>query len=112
METSFNTQDYQKLLELKNSNEISLLDENFIKLEKYEVSIQNQISYNRKMDYCLLISKFLNRNIEIHEFRSKIKDLNEQDYRKSRVVLQNLHDLQYFSLASDLENFGYLLSSH
>lgn len=106
MENYFNLRRYQELLELKKQNKILLLDKNFMELIKYKSAIKKQISYNRKQDYFSLISEFLNRNLEIHEFESQINELQKEDDRKSKKILENFQNLQSFSLASDLEMFN------
>ena len=77
-----------------------------MELIKYKSAIKKQISYNRKQDYFSLISEFLNRNLEIHEFESQINELQKEDDRKSKKILENFQNLQSFSLASDLEMFN------
>ena len=106
MENYFNLSKYQKLLKLKENNEISLSDEDFMELLKYEVYVQDQISYDRKDEYFLLIIKFLNRSLGIYNFESQMKELREQDNQKSKIVLENPQELQAFTLASDLKIFS------
>lgn len=106
MENSFNISRYQELLKLKNNNKIALFDENSMELLKYQANVQTQVSYNRKKDYFILISRFLNHRLEIHQLKSKINDLKQQDLEKSSRILENFEELESFSLASDLEKFG------
>ena len=106
MANHFNLSRYKELLNLKKDNKISFLDENFRELLKYEVNVEKQIAYDRKEIYFLLISKFLNRSIEICDFESQLKELQKQDNRKSKIVLENFEELQAFPLASDLNIFS------
>ena len=106
MANYFNLSRYQKLLKLKKNNEISSLDKNFMELLEYEVNVQDQISYDRKEVYFSLISKFLDRSIGIYDFESQMKELQEQDNRKSKILLENSQELQTFPLASDLKIFS------
>ena len=106
MANYFNLSRYKELLNLKLNNKISFLDEDFMELLTYKSNVAEQISYDRKEAYFLLISKFLDRSITISDFNSQIKELQEQDNRKSKIVLKNFEELQAFPLASDLNIFS------
>ena len=106
MANYFNLSRYKELLNLKKNNKISFLDEDFMELLIYKSNVAEQISYDRKEAYFLLISKFLDRSITISDFNSQIKELQEQDNRKSKIVLKNFEELQAFPLASDLNIFS------
>ena len=106
MANYFNLSRYKELLNLKKNNKISFLDEDFMELLIYKSNVAEQISYDRKEAYFLLISKFLDRSITISDFNSQIKELQEQDNRKSKIILENFEELQAFSLASDLNIFS------
>ena len=106
MANYFNLSRYKELLNLKKNNKISFLDEDFMELLIYKSNVAEQISYDRKEAYFLLISKFLDRSITISDFNSQIKELQEQDNRKSKILLENSQELQTFPLASDLKIFS------
>ena len=65
MKKHFNLSRYKKLLKLKERGKYSLLDETFLELLTYQVSIENQISYNQKENYFSLIEKYLSRVIKL-----------------------------------------------
>jgi hypothetical protein len=86
------------------------LDKNSIKLLKYQASIDQQITYDRKADYFLLIHEYLTRVITLYEFQSKLVEMEKEDSRKSNRILENFQELESFSLAEDLDKFSSLRS--
>ena len=59
---------YKELLQLKESEKYSLLDETFLELLTYKVSIGGQIFYNQKENYFSLIESYLSREIAPDKF--------------------------------------------
>lgn len=84
MKNYFNLSRYKELIKLKESGKISFLDENSLELLSYEASVEEQIAYNRKKDYFLLIHEYLNRVIPPYEFRSKFLQM-EKKIRKQQL---------------------------
>jgi hypothetical protein len=85
------------------------LDKNSIKLLKYQASIDQQITYDRKADYFLLIHEYLTRVITLYEFQSKLVEMEKEDSRKSNRIL----DLDKFSsLRSRISDLCLDLSWH
>lgn len=65
MEKNFNLSRYKELLQLEEKGVISFLN---LELVTYEASVANQIRYNRKNDYFILIYEYLNQIITPYEF--------------------------------------------
>ena len=99
----FNLLRYKELLQLEESGKISFLD---LELVTYKASISEQIHYNRKKDYFLLIHEYLSRVITPYKFRSKFLQMKREDSKKATIILEDFQELEVFTLAEDLEKFS------
>lgn len=107
MEKNFNLSRYKELLQLEEKGVISFLN---LELVTYEASVANQIRYNRKNDYFIVIYEYLNQIITPYEFRSKFLQMQKDESAKARIILENFQELKVFTLAKDLEKFSDLIS--
>jgi hypothetical protein len=107
MKKHFNLSRYKELLKLEESGKISFLD---LELLSYRASVEEQISYNRKKDYFLLIHKYLTRLILPSEFRVQFLQMEREDSKKATILLEDFQELEVFSLAEDLEKFSDLIT--
>ena len=90
----------------------SLLHENeskFFELLTYKASIQQQMIYNRKNDYFLLLDKYLNQLITAFEFQIEFLKIKNQDATKGTKIYRDYQQLSDFSLVENLEEFATLL---
>ena len=76
----------------------------------YRASVAEQISYNRKKDYFILIDEYLSRIITPYEFRFRFLKMENEDSEKSTIILEDFKKLKVFTLAQDLEKFSDLIS--
>jgi len=106
MEKHFNLSRYKEFLKLEESGKISFLDENYLELLSSNASVVEQINYNRKKDYFLLIHEYLSRVIPPYEFRSKFLQMEREDSKKATILLEDFQELEVFTLAEDLEKFS------
>ena len=106
----FNLVRYKELLQLEESGNYSLLDENDLELLTYQASIEDQISYNQKENYFSLIEKYLSRVIAPREFRLKFSEMEKQDSRTADIILNDFQELEVFTLAENLKEFSDLIS--
>ena len=90
------------------NGKISFLD---FELLSFKASVQQQICYNRKKDYFILIDEYLSRIIPPYEFRSKFLQMEKEDSEKSTRILENFQELEVFTLAKDLEKFSDLIGN-
>ena len=97
---------YKELLKLEADGNLSLLDDAFYELLDFQSSIQNQISYNRKEIYFLLVEKYLNSLLTPTEFRSKFIELEHQDSRTLDIIKQDFRQLEVFTLPKNLNKFS------
>jgi hypothetical protein len=81
MKNYFDILAYKELVELERSRsgKIAEFDENFLKLLEYRASISDQIGYNRKTEYFLLIP---------YEFRLQFLEMHRNDSKKARIILE------------------------
>lgn len=107
MEKHFNLLRYKELLRLEEKGVISFLD---LELLTYRASVAEQIYYNRKKDYFIVIHEYLSRIITPYEFRSKFLQMKKDDSAKATIILKNFQELEVFTLAKDLEKFSDLIS--
>ena len=107
MEKYFNLSRYKELLQLEEKGIISFLD---LELVTYKASVAQQIQYNRKKDYFIVIHEYLSQIITPYEFRSKFLQMQKDDSAKAALILQNDQELEVFTLAKDLEKFSNLIS--
>ena len=106
MKKYFNLSRYKELLKLKQKGEISFLD---LELLSLQASVQQQMCYNRKKDYFILIDKYLSQIISSSEFRSKFLQMEKEDSEKSTLILEDFQELEVFTLAKDREKFSNLI---
>lgn len=107
MEKSFNLSRYKELLKLEANGDITFLD---LELLSFKASVAQQMCYNRKKDYFLLIDEYLSRVIPPYEFRSKFLQMKKEDSKKSIIILEDFKKLEVFTLAKNLEKFSDLIS--
>lgn len=107
---NFNLAQYKELLDVeKNDKFDSFVDPNFVELLSLEVSIQSQISYNRREDYFSLIEKYLVGKIEIYEFESKFTKMENEYIEIANKIPQDFEELEVFKLADCIEEFSDLI---
>ncbi len=106
MEKDSNLSRYKELLKLEESGKISFLD---FELLGFKATVAQQMCYNRKKDYFILIDKYLSRIIPPYEFRSKFLQMEKEDSEKSTIILEDFQELEVFTLAKDLEKFSDLI---
>lgn len=109
MTQKFNLIAYKKLLELVDNGKITFLDKNYLKLLNHQALIYNQVKYDRKEDYFLLIQEYLTRGITLYEFQSKLKLITDEDDTTAKIILKDFQKLETFFLAQDLEKFSMLI---
>lgn len=107
MEKSFNLSRYKELLKLEANGDITFLD---LELLSFKASVAQQMCYNRKKDYFLLIDEYLSRVIPPYEFRSKFLQMKKEDSKKSIIIIEDFKKLEVFTLAKNLEKFSDLIS--
>ena len=106
MEKDFNLSRYKELLKLQENGKISFLD---FELLSFKATVAQQMCYNRKKDYFILIDEYLSRIIPPYEFRSKFLQMEKEDSEKSTIILEDFQKLEVFTLAKDLEKFSDLI---
>ena len=113
MKKKFNLLRYKELLKIQESDIDSLSNDTRLQLLKelssYRADIESQVSYGRKKEYFLLIEKYLNRLIELEDFRVQILKMEDQDGDTAYIIYNDLEKLKDFYLDEDLENFYYPL---
>lgn len=110
MKKKFNLRRYNELMELKESGKLSLLDSNYFEWLDYSVSVSDQIIYEQKKDFFLLIDNYLNGSLSLLEFRAQFLEMDRENQKKGELILQNLQELKGFYLAEDLETFSRLIA--
>jgi len=90
MKKKFNLTGYKELLDMKNRGEIGFMDVNYFKLLRYQTSVGEQLIYDQKKDYYLIINKYLNRTLMLIEFRTQFLDMKKEDREKEYVILGNI----------------------
>jgi hypothetical protein len=96
---------------LTNKNK-SLFSENrseFLELLDYKANVEQQIIYNRKNDYFLLINNYLKQLITPSEFKIEILKMEKQDGRKAKKILQDSQQLSLFFFVESLKEFSNLM---
>lgn len=106
MKKRFDLSSYKKLLKLSESGEISLLDENFLKLLDYGASVYHQICYNQKEDYFLLIEEYLNQVISPNDFRFKILEMTKEKSKETKIILGDFQKLEDFTFVEGYEKIS------
>lgn len=104
MNKYFDLASYKELLKFKVSyeNSYSFFDEKNLKLLNYEVSVIDQITYDRKAEYFLLIQNYLIGLIHPFEFRDQFLAMIKQDNEKASIILNDFKQLEVFLIADDL----------
>ena len=110
MEKHLNLSRYKELLKLEESGKMEVFNENFLELLTYTASVVEQIKYNRKNDYFLLIHQYLSRVIPPYEFRVQFLQMEKEDSNKGAILLEDFQELEIFTLAEDLEKFADLIN--
>lgn len=116
MNNIFNLSRYSKLIEKETAlinQKKWLFYENyseFIELLNYQASVEQQINYNRKNDYLLLIEKYLSHLITSSEFQNEFLEMEKQDATKADKILQDSQQLSGFYLVENLEEFGNIVA--
>ncbi len=110
MNKRFNLSRYKELFKLEENRKISFLDETYLELLKYRVYIHEQISYNHKEDYLLLIHEYLSQIISSDEFRSKFLQMEKEDSKKATLILEDFQKLEIFTFAEGTKKFFDLIS--
>lgn len=108
---------YNYLLEKENSLKIkntSLLIDNrpeFIELLSYNTKLQNLFSYQNKEKYCSLISRYINNLITPQFFQWEFLELEKNDSKSAKILLNNLKKSSESSIKIDLAaiKFGSLV---
>lgn len=114
MNNSFNRSRYCKLMEKEtafNNQGTSLLYENqseFLELLGYQVSVEQQIMYNRKNDYFCFIELYINKLMTTFEFQSEFLKMEKKDAEESAKILEDYTQLSAFSMVSNLKEFSNL----
>ena len=86
MEKYFNLSRYKELLKLQENGKISFFD---LELLSLKATVAQQMYYNRKKDYFILIDQYLSRIIPPYEFRSKFLQMEKEDSEKSTLILED-----------------------
>ena len=106
MEKYFNLSRSKELLKLQENGKISFFD---LELLSLKATVAQQMCYNRKKDYFILIDQYLSQIIPPYEFRSKFLQMEKEDSEKSTLILKDFQELEVFTLAKDLEKFSDLI---
>lgn len=115
MDKLFNLTRYRKLIEKENnliSQKKAFFYENkaeFLELLDYQVIIEQQLDYNHKNDYFVLINGYLNKVITASEFKSKFLKLERQAGTEALQVSRNFQKLASFSIVQNAEPFSNLI---
>jgi len=107
MKNYFNVSRYKELLKQRKNEEISFLN---LELISFEASVEEQICYDRKKDYFILIDEYLSRTISLYDFRSKFLQMQNEDSEKATIILEDFQELENFTLANNLEKFSDLIT--
>ncbi len=89
MEKYFNLSRYKELLKLEENDKISFFSSLHLELLGFNASVGQQLCYNRKKDYFILIDKYLSRIIPPDEFRSKFLQMDKEDSEKATIILED-----------------------
>ena len=106
MKNNINLTRYKELLKLKENGKIEILDKNFIELATIRLTIESQISYNRKKMYFLLIQNYLDGIISSYDFQSKFMEMMSEDSNTADLILKDFERLEGFILSKNLEKFS------
>lgn len=109
MKKKFNLSAYKKLLKLEENGKISFMDQRYLELLDYKADVEVQITYNRKVDYFLLIHDYLIQVTTPYEFRCKLIEMTKEDSMKATIIRENFQQLEDFSIAENLDKFSGLM---
>ena len=104
IKAKFNLSRYEELLNYVKTTDRKLLDMTLLKeFWDIQLTVQNQIFYERRIDYFDLIQQYLDKKIDSYIFRSKFMKLQREDLEKSKKILNNFEKLSnfWFELNSD-----------
>ena len=76
---------------------------------RYRASVEDEISYNRRKEYLILIDQYLSRIVSLYEFRSKFLQMKEEDSRKAVGILDDFQQLEVFLITKTSEKFSDLI---
>lgn len=91
MTKTFDLLRYKKLLNQEKKGEIPFFNSELIGFKR---SIADQLLYDHKKKYFVLISKYLNRFISSYRFRSKLLEMYKKDTAKLSIILNNFQKLE------------------
>ena len=111
MKKVFNVSRYRELLKrveiLKQQNKFLFDEPEFMKLASYEGSVEQQIHFSRKSEYCSLIKKYVYKTLPPHIFRGEFLEMVKQDDEKAEKILQDFNQLSSFSIDVNLDKFSF-----
>ena len=103
MTKTFDLLAYKKLLQMRDNGEISFLDN---RLLTYQATVEQQITYNRKTNYFLLIDEYLTQIITPDKFRSSFISMIKKDAKEAATILKNFQELENFYLVEHINTFS------
>ena len=109
MEKKFNLLRYKELLRLEKEGKTLPFEKDFVELLSYRATVTDQVCYNRKKDYFLLIQEYLSRSIMLDAFRSTFLQMEDEDSKKAAEIKQDFQKLEALTLAEDLDQFSCLI---
>lgn len=109
MEKKFNLLRYKELLRLEKEGKTLPFEKDFVELLSYRATVTDQVCYNRKKDYFLLIQEYLSRSIMPDAFRSTFLQMEDEDSKKAAEIKQDFQKLEALTLAEDLDQFSCLI---
>ena len=109
MKKKINLLRYKELLRLEKEGKILPFEKDFIELLGYSATVTDQVCYNRKKDYFLLIQEYLSQIILPDDFRSTFLQMENEDSKKATEIKQDFQKLEVLTLAEDLDQFSCLI---
>jgi hypothetical protein len=116
MKITFDMDRYNELLEKEkplNQQSNSLIFENkdeFIELLWYGVSVENQISYERKEEYYSLISQYIEKVVTYPIFQSEFLEMEKEDGKAAKMISNDFKQLAIFSVDLKAMEFSSLMN--
>ena len=89
----FKLLEHQKKLKLEGKR---LLEKDYIKLLQYEISILDHFKWEQKDRYFLLITTFLDKKIDLNEYRSRLFELEDEIQNQLDQLKLDLEKLKEF----------------
>ena len=106
MKKVFNVSRYRELLKkvniLEQQNKFLFDEPEFMEFLSYGASVERQIHFSRKSEYCSLIKKYVYKTLPPHIFRGEFLEMVEQDTEKAEKILQDFNQLSNFSISVNL----------